>query len=52
VYICGDGNHMAKDVNLALKEVLGEYGNLSEGEVEEVVEGMKLRRRYVLDIWS
>eukprot|EP00601_Ochromonadales_sp_CCMP2298_P000909 CAMPEP_0173173904 /NCGR_PEP_ID=MMETSP1141-20130122/3074_1 /TAXON_ID=483371 /ORGANISM="non described non described, Strain CCMP2298" /LENGTH=757 /DNA_ID=CAMNT_0014096005 /DNA_START=86 /DNA_END=2357 /DNA_ORIENTATION=+ len=51
VYICGDGNRMAKDVNLALREVLGRFGQLDAEEVDAVIEQMKLRRRYVLDIW-
>lgn len=52
IYVCGDGNTMAKDVHVALKEILRAHGGLSEVEAEEYLQGMKSRRRYVLDIWS
>ena len=52
VYICGDGNSMAKDVYAAIRHVLQEHGSLSEEQAEETLEDLKLRRRYILDIWS
>jgi sulfite reductase alpha subunit-like flavoprotein len=52
IYICGDGNSMAKDVNAAIKLVLTTHGGLTEEEVDETIDEMKLRRKYVLDIWS
>ena len=52
VYICGDGNSMAKDVYSAIKHVLQEHGSLSEEQAEETLEDLKMRRRYILDIWS
>lgn len=52
VYICGDGNSMAKDVNAAIKSVLKEHGGLTEEQVDTTIDEMKLRRKYVLDIWS
>ena len=52
VYICGDGNSMAKDVYAAIKHILQEHGNLSEEQAEQTLEDLKLRRRYILDIWS
>ena len=52
VYICGDGNHMAKDVHAALVSVLSEYGKMTPEEAENVLTEMKTRRRYILDIWS
>lgn len=52
VYICGDGTKMAKDVYQAIKTVLQEHGSLSCEQTEEMLDEMKLRRRYVVDIWS
>eukprot|EP01041_Mallomonas_annulata_P010187 gene10187-21232_t len=52
IYICGDGNKMAKDVHSALKDILQQYGNIGADEVETILTDMKTRRRYVLDIWS
>ena len=52
VYICGDGNRMASDVQHVLKEALKEYGCLEGDKLEEYYKELKLRRRLVLDIWS
>ena len=52
IYICGDGNRMAKDVYSAIKQVLQNHGNLSEEEAEQTLDDLKLRRRYIMDIWS
>jgi len=52
VYICGDGNKMAKDVHSALVSMLSVHGNLTAPEAEKVLSEMKSRRKYVLDIWS
>ena len=52
IYICGDGNHMAKDVYAALREVLMAHGTMSEDEAEQALDDLKLRRRYIMDIWS
>jgi methionine synthase reductase len=52
VYICGDGNHMARDVTAAVVDVLSTHGNLEEGKAQEVIADMKTRRRWLMDIWS
>ena len=52
VYICGDGNHMAKDVTKVLVEILSEHGNIPPKEAQAVLDNMRARRRFVLDIWS
>jgi methionine synthase reductase len=52
VYICGDGNHMAKDVFGTMRALLCEHGSLSEQEADALLQDMKLRRKYILDIWS
>ena len=50
--MCGDGNHMAKDVHRALVDALTEHGDMGEAEAEELLKDLKARRRYALDIWS
>lgn len=55
VYICGDGNKMAKDVYAAIKKAIIEHGDgngMDEKAAEEYLADLKLRRRYVLEIWS
>ncbi len=59
IYICGDGNQMAKDVHQAIKQVLVDQGiDESNGKpinwerADAILSDLKLRRRYVLDIWS
>lgn len=52
VFICGDGNSMAKDVQLAFKSVLNEYGNMTDAEADEYIKRMKEGGRLVLDVWS
>jgi methionine synthase reductase len=52
IYICGDGNHMAKDVKCAFKAILSAHAGLTDEETEAMLEDMKSRRRYNADIWS
>ena len=43
IFICGDGTNMAKDVIGVCQKILGS---------KEVVDGLRKRKRIVLDIWS
>lgn len=54
IFICGDGNHMAKDVHKAIVEALvtSSADAMAEDEAEEYLQEMKDSDRYVLDIWS
>ena len=52
VYVCGDGNSMAKDVYAAIKQTLQDHGKLSEEDADITLDDLKLRRRYIMDIWS
>lgn len=56
IYICGDGNKMAKDVEAAIVELLVRHGSASgvadDRDAKAVLADMRLRRRFVLDIWS
>lgn len=52
IYICGDGNKMAKDVHAALVKLLTDHGCDDETSAQAYLDEMKTRRRYILDIWS
>jgi methionine synthase reductase len=52
LYICGDGNIMAKDVGQAIKDILMKHEHMTASQADELIVDMKQRRRYVLDIWS
>jgi sulfite reductase alpha subunit-like flavoprotein len=49
VFVCGDGNYMAKGVQAALLEILSEEVN---GNAQRYLEQMKKDKRFVMDIWS
>jgi sulfite reductase alpha subunit-like flavoprotein len=51
VYVCGDGNHMGRDVQSAFAKLLGSR-LASEEEGKTYVEKMKTDGRFLLDIWS
>lgn len=50
VYICGDGNNMAKDVQQAIADLLGPHIEGQDGKV--YIDNMKEEGRFLLDIWS
>lgn len=52
IFVCGDGNNMAKDVQVAFKTILMEEGHKSDLEAEEILRMLKNENRYVLDVWS
>lgn len=60
VYVCGDGNHMGRDVQATIAKLLGPHLVSSEGASsigpdemgKEYVETMKNDGRFLLDIWS
>lgn len=53
VYICGDGNAMAKDVMRALEEILVQYGHCEDlPAAQALLNTLKTRKRLNLDIWS
>ena len=54
VYVCGDGNAMAKDVQKALVEILSESydGDDKLAQAEAQLNAMKTNNKFVMDIWS
>jgi sulfite reductase (NADPH) flavoprotein alpha-component len=51
IYVCGDRNHMAKDVHNAFIEVITEQGQKSTEEAEEYLQELVTKRRYQRDIY-
>ena len=50
IYVCGDGNKMAKDVQAAIVQVLS--SKLGSVEGQQYVDDMKKSNRFMMDIWS
>ena len=50
-YVCGDASRMAKDVDLALHNLIMKHGGKSEEEAKEYVGAMKKAKRYQRDVY-
>ncbi len=50
-YICGDAYRMAKDVDIALHQLIEKHGNMSEEESVSYVNKLKKEKRYVRDVY-
>lgn len=50
IYVCGDGNVMARDVKDAIVKLLSQ--SMGEEDAVTYFETMKKRNRFLLDIWS
>ncbi|MEG0009840.1 MAG: assimilatory sulfite reductase (NADPH) flavoprotein subunit [Aeromonas sp.] len=50
-YVCGDANHMAKDVQQALLDVIAEHGHKSREEAEEYLSELRRAKRYQRDVY-
>ncbi|HEY0287321.1 MAG TPA: bifunctional nitrate reductase/sulfite reductase flavoprotein subunit alpha [Pseudomonas sp.] len=51
LYVCGDATHMAKDVDLALRQVIQQHGGLSEERAAEHLRYLAQHKRYVRDVY-
>ncbi len=51
LYICGDGNHMAKDVHQALLSVVQAHGGQSAEDAEAYLEALRDDKRYQKDVY-
>lgn len=52
IYVCGDATNMAKDVNAALEEVLQKEKGLSPDEAKTYMMSLRIRRKYLEDVWT
>lgn len=50
-YVCGDATKMAKDVDLALKQIIQQQGGLTLEKAEEYIKNLQLSNRYQADIY-
>jgi sulfite reductase (NADPH) flavoprotein alpha-component len=51
IYVCGDAKHMAKDVERALVDIVGQFGVRSTDEAIAFVNDLKKRGRYQQDVY-
>lgn len=51
VYVCGDANRMAKDVDAALHEIAAEQGGMTEEEAAVYVDQLREDKRYRRDVY-
>lgn len=51
IYVCGDANRMAKDVEKALLELVAEHGGMDTELAEEFLGELRLERRYQRDVY-
>lgn len=51
IYVCGDANRMAKDVEQALLEVVAEFGGMDLETADEFLSELRVERRYQRDVY-
>ena len=51
IYVCGDAERMAKDVEATLQRIAEEEGNLSKEESVHFFRQLKKEKRYHLDVY-
>lgn len=51
IYVCGDANRMAKDVEQALLEVIAEFGAMDAEAADDYLSELRVERRYQRDVY-
>jgi sulfite reductase (NADPH) flavoprotein alpha-component len=51
LYVCGDAQRMAKDVDATLQQIAREEGNLNEEEARKYIKSLRTEKRYLLDVY-
>ncbi|AST81204.1 TPA: NADPH-dependent assimilatory sulfite reductase flavoprotein subunit [Citrobacter farmeri] len=51
IYVCGDANRMAKDVEQALLDVIAEFGAMDAESADEFLSELRVERRYQRDVY-
>lgn len=51
IYVCGDANHMAKDVHDALIQIVIEHGAKTQEQAEQYVSDLRRAKRYQKDVY-
>jgi sulfite reductase (NADPH) flavoprotein alpha-component len=50
-YVCGDAKRMAKDVDVALHDVIAQQGGMDAAQAADYVKQMKKDKRYQRDVY-
>lgn len=50
-YVCGDAQHMAKDVESMLLKIIQEEGEMSEEAAKHYLKTMRAKKRYLTDVY-
>jgi sulfite reductase (NADPH) flavoprotein alpha-component len=51
LYICGDANRMAKDVQQALVDIARQYGNKTAEQAQQYLDELRAAKRYQKDVY-
>jgi sulfite reductase (NADPH) flavoprotein alpha-component len=51
LYVCGDAQQMAKDVEMTLQNIVQEFGRKSETTAKEYVKDLRKQKRYLRDVY-
>jgi sulfite reductase (NADPH) flavoprotein alpha-component len=51
IYVCGDANHMAKDVEQAMLELIAEHGSMDIEQADELLSELRIAHRYQRDVY-
>lgn len=51
LYVCGDAEQMAKDVDAALHQIAQEEGRMTEEESRRYIKALRAEKRYLLDVY-
>ncbi|WP_312983424.1 NADPH-dependent assimilatory sulfite reductase flavoprotein subunit [Atlantibacter sp.] len=51
IYVCGDANRMAKDVEKTLLDVIAEFGGMDTEAADEYLSELRVERRYQRDVY-
>lgn len=50
-YVCGDKDHMAKDVDATLRKIIQIHGGMTEDKAAEYIKALQLNNRYQVDVY-
>ncbi|MDC9596767.1 NADPH-dependent assimilatory sulfite reductase flavoprotein subunit [Xenorhabdus anantnagensis] len=51
LYVCGDANRMAKDVEQALLDIISQHSGMDAEQADEFLSELRLERRYQRDVY-
>jgi len=51
IYVCGDAQKMAKDVEVALVDIVAQHGGCSPADAKDFVAELKSKGRYQADVY-